>query len=158
MVGTDGKATSTGSVFSKEVAVSIHIRAAPENLWALLTDARDFPRWNSTILRIDGTIAMGEKIRLIASIAPQRTFKLKIVEFVPNQRMMWQDGAAPMFKGIRRFTLVPQADKSTDFTMVETFSGLMMPLIAGSLPDFRPVFEQYAADLKREAERNDRKV
>lgn len=158
MVETNGKATSTRSVFSMEVAVSIHIQAEPEYLWALLTNANDFPRWNSTILRIDGTIAMGEKIRLIASIAPQRTFKLKIVEFIPNQKMVWQDGAAPMFKGIRRFTLTPQADKSTDFTMVETFFGLMMPLVAGSLPDFRPVFEQYAADLKREAERNNRSV
>lgn len=158
MVETNGKATSTRSVFSMEVAVSIHIQAEPEYLWALLTNANDFPRWNSTILRIDGTIAMGEKIRLIASIAPQRTFKLKIVEFIPNQKMVWQDGAAPMFKGIRRFTLTPQADKSTDFTMVETFFGLMMPLVAASLPDFRPVFEQYAADLKREAERNNRSV
>jgi hypothetical protein len=26
-------------------------------------------------------------------------------------------------------------------------------MVAGSLPDFLPVFEQYAADLKREAER-----
>ncbi len=158
MVETNGKATSTRSVFSREVAVSIHIQAEPEYLWALLTNANNFPRWNSTILRIDGTIAMGEKIRLIASIAPQRTFKLKIVGFAPNQKMVWQDGAAPMFKGIRRFTRTPQADKSTDFTMVETFSGLMMPLVAGSLPDFRPVFEQYAADLKREAERNNRSV
>ena len=30
--------------------------------------------------------------------------------------------------------------------------GLMLPMIAGSLPDFVPVFTQYAADLKRAAE------
>jgi hypothetical protein len=30
---------------------------------------------------------------------------------------------------------------------------VMLPLIKGSLPDFGPSFEQYAADLKREAER-----
>jgi hypothetical protein len=29
----------------------------------------------------------------------------------------------------------------------------MLPLIKGSLPDFGPVFERYASDLKREAER-----
>jgi hypothetical protein len=29
----------------------------------------------------------------------------------------------------------------------------MLPLIARTLPDFKPVFESYAADLKREAER-----
>jgi hypothetical protein len=31
-------------------------------------------------------------------------------------------------------------------------SGLMLPMIAGSLPDVVPVFTQYAADLKRAAE------
>jgi hypothetical protein len=36
--------------------------------------------------------------------------------------------------------------------MAEAYTGLMLPLIAGSLPDFRPTFEQYAADLKRAAE------
>jgi hypothetical protein len=39
-------------------------------------------------------------------------------------------------------------------TMTETFTGLMLPLIAGSLPDFLPVFTRYPADLKRAAEAN----
>jgi len=29
----------------------------------------------------------------------------------------------------------------------------MLPLVRGSMPDFGPVFERYADDLKREAER-----
>lgn len=40
----------------------------------------------------------------------------------------------------------------TEFEMSEVFTGLMLPMIAGSLPDFVPVFDQYAADLKRAAE------
>jgi hypothetical protein len=36
--------------------------------------------------------------------------------------------------------------------MKERFSGLMLPLVKGSLPDFGPVFERHANDLKREAE------
>lgn len=58
-----------------------------------------------------------------------------------------------MFKGVRTYTLEPKAEGSTDFTMSEVYTGLMLPMIAGSLPDFRPAFEQYVADLKREAER-----
>jgi hypothetical protein len=42
---------------------------------------------------------------------------------------------------------------AVEFSMVEVFSGVMLSLIKGSLPDFAPAFEQYAADLKREAER-----
>ncbi len=59
---------------------------------------------------------------------------------------------APMFRGERTFTLTPRGDGTTEFSMVEVFSGVMLPMIKGSLPDFVPVFEQYARDLKREAE------
>lgn len=149
----NGKATRTRSTFRMEVAVSINVQAKPEKIWALLTNAKDFPRWNSTIQSIEGNIVHGETIKLIAKAAPDRTFKLRVKEFVPTQRMVWQDGAAPMFQGTRQFSLQPKSDGSTDFTMTETFSGLMMPMIAGSLPDFRPTFEQYAADLKTEAEK-----
>ena len=41
----------------------------------------------------------------------------------------------------------------TDSQGFPRFSGLMLPLVKGSLPEFGPVFERYAADLKREAER-----
>lgn len=136
-----------------EVAVSINISAAPAAIWALLTDAAGFPGWNSTVQHIDGKIAPRETIRLVATIAPQRTFTLKITEFVPNRLLVWQDGAAPMFKGVRRYMLTSNADGTTNFAMAETFSGLMLPMIAGSLPDFGPSFERYAADLKLAAER-----
>ena len=66
--------------------------------------------------------------------------------------MVWEDGAGGIFKGVRTYTLSPNEDGSTQFAMNEVFSGLMLPMIAGSLPDFGPTFEQYAADLKRAAE------
>jgi hypothetical protein len=86
--------------------------------------------------------------------APGRIFKVKVKEFTPGKTMLWQDGFAPMFMGKRFFTLQPNADGTTTFTMSETFSGLMLPMIAGKLPDFVPIFEQYAADLKNAAEKN----
>ena len=70
----------------------------------------------------------------------------------PEVRMVWSDGVAPMFKGERTFTLLAREDGTTDFAMVEVFAGMMLPMIKGSLPDFAPVFERYAGDLKREAE------
>ena len=116
-----------------------------------MTNAADFPRWNSTVKSIEGRIALGQTIKLIATISPTRTFNLKVIEFIPEKRMVWSDGNA-MFKGVRTYTTTPKADGSTDFTMAEVYTGLMLPMIAGSLPDFGPAFEQYLSDLKREAE------
>jgi hypothetical protein len=146
------KATKTATTFRMDCAVSITIEATPEKIWALLTNAADFPRWNSTVTSIGGTIAQGQRLELKVPAAPDRTFKPRVTALEPARRMVWSDGMAPMFKGIRTFTLVPQADGSTEFRMEEVFSGIMLPLIKGSLPDFAPSFEAYAADLKREAE------
>lgn len=146
------RAVQEKAAFRMSCAVECRIGASPERVWALLTNAADFPRWNSTVTKIDGTIQLGEKLALQVPAAPGRTFKPRVSELTPNQSMQWSDGFAPMFKGVRTFTLTPNADGSTSFNMTEVFSGLMLPMIKGSLPDFGPSFEAYAADLKREAE------
>jgi hypothetical protein len=150
---TSGKAQKTKTAFRMECAVGINVRAKPATLWTLLTDAAQFPKWNSTVTGIEGEIALGQKLALRVAAAPGRVFKPRVTELEPEKRMVWSDGAAPMFKGVRTFTLTPRGDGTTDFEMVEVFSGVMLPMIKGSLPDFGPPFEQYAGDLKREAER-----
>jgi hypothetical protein len=146
------KAQKTASTFQLDCRICCDINATPEAIWALLTDAEGFPAWNSTVSRIDGTIALGERLALKVPLAPERTFKPKVTKFVPNREMEWSDGFAPMFRGVRTFTLTSKGDRVTEFSMSEVFSGLMLPMIKGSLPDFGPAFEAYAADLKRAAE------
>jgi hypothetical protein len=149
---TDSVSHKKASTFRIEYRVSINVRATREKIWDLLTNAADFPRWNSTVTSIRGSIAQGHKLELRVPIS-ERTFSPKVTELVPAKRMVWSDGFAPMFKGERTFTLTSREDGTTDFEMVETFSGVMLPMIKGSLPDFGPVFDQYARDLKTEAER-----
>lgn len=139
------------SLFRWETSVKGEIGAPASKIWELLTDAARFPSWNSTISSIEGAIALGQKLGIRVPISP-RTFTPTVVEFEPNRKMVWRDGFAPMFTGVRTFGLAPLADGGTRFSMSETFTGIMMPLIGRSLPDFVPVFAQYALDLKRAAE------
>ena len=148
---SEPKITQTHSAFSMSCGVAINIRADADRIWRLLTDAGGFPRWNSTVTRIEGHIREGETLRLHVP-GTNRTFTPKVSGVVPNQRMTWSDGFAPMFKGVRTFELTPQSDGSTDFAMAERFSGLMLPLARKAMPDFGPIFGRYASDLKKEAE------
>src|SRR6185369_9792574 len=79
------------SLFRMECRVSINIRATPERIWRLLTDAEDFPRWNLTVTSIKGSIAQGQKLELRVPIS-DRTFSPKVTELVPARRMVWRDG------------------------------------------------------------------
>ena len=147
----DPKITQQHTPFSIACRVEVNIRASAPGIWGLLTDAEGFPRWNSTVTRIEGVIREGGSLRVHVP-GTDRTFTPRVSGVEPNARMTWTGGFAPVFKGVRTYLLTPRNDGSTDFTMEECFSGLMLPLAKKSMPDFGPVFRTYAADLKREAE------
>jgi hypothetical protein len=140
------------TMFRQSVRVDVDIEATPEKIWSLLTNVADAPRWNSTITQIDGRVALGERLTIKVPIST-RTFNVTVDVFEPHRRLVWSDGNA-VFRGVRTYTLTPTGRGSTKFSMEELFTGFMLPLIRLSLPDFKPVFEQYAADLKKQAERS----
>ena len=143
--------TKSRGLFSMACGVELNIQAPAATVWNLLTNAKDFPRWNSTITEVEGQIREGEQLRLHVP-GTNRTFSPRVSGVLPDKRMTWTGGFAPVFKGVRTFELRPHDDGSTDFLMEERFSGLMLPVVRGSMPDFGPVFERFASDLKREAE------
>ena len=146
-------ATKTATAFRQTCSVRCEIHAPAARVWALLTDAKRFPDWNSTVTSIDGEIALGHALALRVPLDPKRTFRPKVTKLVANREMEWRDGFAPMFRGIRTWTLDEKPGGVTEVVMAETLSGLMLPMIRKSLPDFAPAFETYAADLKRAAEK-----
>lgn len=143
----EGKAVTTTKLFSRETSVSNTIFADPAIVWALLTHASDFPRWNSTVTSMKGEIKEGSTIELKSTLDEKRTFKLKVKEFVPEKRLVWGDAM-----GSRVYTLDNVKAGEIRFTMWEKIGGPLFPLFAGSIPSFDETFERYAADLKKEAE------
>src|SRR5690349_9749814 len=87
------------STFKLRYTAQVNIRAGARIIFGLLTNAADFPRWNSTVESIKGTIADGQRLELRAKVAPDRVFKLNVSAVVPDRSMVWSDGFAPMFKG-----------------------------------------------------------
>lgn len=130
------------------------INAPAETVWKLLTDASGYPKWNPTIVSLDGTIALGEKIALVSTVNPKRSFKLKVTEFDAPRRMVWADGMPlGLFKGVRTYALDTRDDGQTEFSMEEVFSGILEPMISKSIPDMTDSFGEFADGLKKEAER-----
>lgn len=143
----DGTATTVKKFFSRETSVSISIQADRSRVWSLLTNAAGYPRWNSTVIAIDGEIREGGQIELKSKLDESRTFKLKIKEFQPESRLVWGDSM-----GTRVYTIREHANGGVDFTMTEKMGGLLFPLFSRMIPDFDESFEQFAADLKEAAE------
>ncbi|HUJ14490.1 MAG TPA: SRPBCC domain-containing protein [Thermoanaerobaculia bacterium] len=145
--------TKTRGMFLLGCRAEIGIRAEAERIWDLLTDAKNYPNWNSMVLGIDGTIREGQRLRIRVP-GTGRTFSPIVRDLVPNRRMKWVGGVPGVFRGVRTFELGPRVDGSTVFMMEERFTGLMLLFVKSSMPDFGPVFGQWASNLKEAAERN----
>ena len=86
-----GRAETLKKLFSRTASIAIDIAALPESVWALLTDVDSFKSWNSTIVDLTGDISPGGRIELRSTLAPEGTFKLKVKEFDPSDRLSWGD-------------------------------------------------------------------
>jgi len=83
---------------------------------------------------------------LKSTLAPQRTFTLKVKEVVEGKMFIWGDGM-----GQRIYTLEKRG-RDTQFFMIEKIGGPLFPLFSSMIPPFDHAFEQFASDLKKEAE------
>lgn len=139
----------------KTYSTSIEINAPIERVWSVLTT--DLPRDPNPfgILRLDGDIAPGSRIKLWSEVDPKRAFALKVVAFEVPSKMVWRGGMPfGLFTGTRTFALSSRVG-GCSFEMREVFSGVMAGLITKSIPDLTPSFQKFATALKEKAERNE---
>ncbi|GAA0435728.1 hypothetical protein Acor_55740 [Acrocarpospora corrugata] len=128
------------------------IGATPEKVWTLLTDIAAWPGWDSGVTKVDGRLALGEKLSIAVEANPGRAFPVKVVELTAPERMVFAGGMPfGLFTGRRTYTLVPEG-AGTRFTMREEYTGPLAGLIFKSIPDLGPSFRQFAEGLKRQAE------
>jgi hypothetical protein len=139
----------------KRFSTRIKINASSEKVWKLLTEVQDWPRWNSTVIGVNGTVALGQKVTVRVKTAPNQAFPVKVTKLDAPHQMVWQGGMPlpVLFKGERTYSLTPASTGETDFSMEEVFDGLLAGLITKSIPDLQPAFEEFARCLKTEAEK-----
>jgi hypothetical protein len=148
----DGKAITTRTTFRLVVAVTKSIGAPATTVWNLLTDSAQQSKWNSTLTSIEGKIALGERVSFKVPEAPGQTFSPKVVVYDAPKSMVWRLNRWPLLVSDRTYRLTPGPHGWTELSLDEVFQGLLLPLIAKSLPDFGAMFEGTATDLKAAAE------
>jgi hypothetical protein len=138
----------------KTFSASIKISRPPEVIWSVLTDADRYSEWAAGIHRLDGQFSNGEVLQLSTKSKPQRPMALTVNNLVPSETFTLSGGLPfNLFRGDRTFTLTPNLDGTTEFSVSEVFSGLLEPLLGHVLPDLTPSLEEFAADLKQRCER-----
>src|SRR5947208_854128 len=62
----DGKAKKTRTADALDYAVAVSIAAPPAVVWDQVTDVGKQAKWNSTLVKIEGPIALGSTVKLVA--------------------------------------------------------------------------------------------
>ena len=112
----DARFTRTRSAFAMTCRVEVSIRASAEVVWRLLTDAEGFPRWNSTVTRVEGDIREGERLRLHVP-GTKRTFTPKVSGVVTSSTDGLERWRVPCVQGcphLRAHAARPWLDRSCD--------------------------------------------
>jgi hypothetical protein len=120
----------------KQLHTEVLIEAAPEAVWAVLTDFARYGDWNPFLVAAAGVAEQGE--RLTVTLAPpggrRITMKPVLTEVANTQVLEWWGhlGVRGIFDGRHRFELHPE-NGATRLVQSETFTGALVPLMARSL-------------------------
>jgi hypothetical protein len=132
---------------------SSEIKASQDAIWSVLVDGGSWTSWDSAVVRLDGTIAPGGKVTVYPEANPGRGFPVKVVEWVPGERMTWRGGMPlGLFTGTRTYRLAPQPGGTVLFELREEYTGPLAGLIFRSIPDLQPSFRRFADGLKQRVE------
>ncbi len=128
------------------------IGATPTQVWQVLADATSWPTWDSGVSKVDGHLAIGEKLTIAVDANPGRAFPVKVVTLDEPERIVLRGGMPlGLFTGERTYTLRAEG-AVTNFTMREEYKGPLAGVIFKSIPDLDPSFHRFAQGLKEQVE------
>ena len=132
---------------------STRIQASPDQVWGRLVDVSGWRDWNSGVDRVEGRVALGEKITIYATMIRNRPFTVTVTELRPGEAMRWRGGLPYGLAVIERtYHLDGQDDGSTVVTVREDHTGPLAGVLDRSTPDLNPSFRQFVEGLKALAE------
>lgn len=111
----------------KSFAAETLILASAGTVWDIITDAGNYPVWDSGITNIKGQIGHRSTIRVRMRDGGKRTFRLRVHQS-PGRRMTWTGGLPlRLLRVDRAFTLTDYTG-ITHLTVRDTASGPLHPL------------------------------
>ena len=120
----------------KHLHTEIQIEADPAEVWAVLTDFDHYPDWNPFLVDVRGRAEPGGRLRVTLSPPGGRriTMRPTVTDLEPGRVFEWWGhlGVRGIFDGRHRFELTASGT-GTRLVQQETFTGLLMPLLAKSL-------------------------
>jgi len=140
-----------------ELKTETTINSAPEKIWSLLVDFKNYPKWNPFITSLTGDVKVGNtiQVRIEPPNGKGMTFRPTILTYEINRELSWMGHLlfTGLFDGEHKFELVDNGNSTTTFKQSEMFKGILVSLFKKQLDnDTRKGFEEMNRKLKELAE------
>jgi hypothetical protein len=145
-----------------EVTTSIEIAAAPDHVWAVLSDLASYPQWHPVFLSVTGQLAVGGTLTITTTHPTSGrtiTGKVGVRTVEPGRELRWVSKLAGMTISERVFALSPDA-AGTLLVQSQTYRGLGGQrggrLTLTALTRIQSAFEAINQAIKQQAEARQR--
>jgi len=144
-------------MFERYIETAIDIMAPPERVWDILTDFPAYPSWNPYIVSAYGKPTVGAWLEVHTQPPGKRAIMFRPTVLVAdvNRELRWRGRLLMpgVFEGDHFFRIEDRSG-TVHFVHGETFSGLLVGLVRGTLSATRGGFEAMNKALKERAERS----
>ena len=109
-----------------EVSTTIEIAATPENVWAILADLANYPKWHPVYLGVTGQLTAGSTLTITTThptTSRNMTAKVKVLTADPGTELRWKSDMLGVTISQRTFRLSPTVD-GTLLVQSGTYRGL----------------------------------
>lgn len=135
---------------------SIEIDAPAERVWGVITDLASYPDWNPFIVRAEGRLAVGERLR-ITIVAPGYravSFRPRLLDVEPGRRLRWLGRTLlpGLFDGRHSLMIEELGEGRSRFTSHEEVSGILLPVLGKVMRQSQAGFEELCRAVKARAE------
>lgn len=129
----------------RTIEATVVIDAPRASVWDVLAAAGEYRDWNPFICDVRGAFTVGDRLRIRVRPVGRRamTFRPRVTEVTPGACLRWVGrlGLAGICDAEHEFLLTGLPGGRTQLTQRETFNGVLVPLLAGTLGPTRDGFE-----------------
>ncbi|MCG8320685.1 MAG: SRPBCC domain-containing protein [Cytophagales bacterium] len=121
----------------KVLKTAIDINASKENVWNILVNFDNYPKWNPFIKSIRGDLKVRKKLEVMIQPPGSKVFKLKpkVTSYKQYKEFSWLDSILMygLFDGHHIFEIEENGNGTSRLIHKEEFSGILVPLLWNQL-------------------------
>lgn len=114
----------------QKIESRVGITAPAEVVWEAVSNLADWHEWNPLYRQASGALRIGEKLHLTLAMPdePERDLSPTIVDWVPNEQILWTETVARgWIKAVRYIEIEALTPESCIFSNGEQYNGFIVP-------------------------------